>query len=218
MNKYTAPNWASSVLLTIDTQNDFTLPDAPARIAGTAEVLPYMQQLLQAYREANLPIVHVIRLYQTDGANVDICRKELIENGTVIAAPGTDGAELVAEIKPQEAPDLEAESLLRGQFQQIGPNEWVMYKPRWGAFYGTELEAFLRGKGTDTLVFSGCNFPNCPRTTMYEASERDFRVVMVPDAISGVYELGITELSRIGIVMLPTNEVVNEVAGVAAPL
>ncbi|MVP00585.1 cysteine hydrolase family protein [Paenibacillus lutrae] len=218
MNKYTAPNWTSSALITIDTQNDFTQPDAPARIAGTAEVLPYMQQLLQAYREANLPIIHVIRLYQTDGANVDICRKELIENGGVIAAPGTDGAELVPEIKPQEAPHLASDILLQGEFQQIGPNEWVMYKPRWGAFYGTDLEAFLREKNVDTLVFSGCNFPNCPRTTMYEASERDFRVVMVPNAISGVYELGITELSRIGIVMLPTNEVVNEVAGVAAPL
>ena len=34
-------------------------------------------------------------------------------------------------------------------------------------------------------MFCGCNFPNCPRTSIYEASERDFRVVLARDAISG---------------------------------
>ncbi|WP_459872860.1 hypothetical protein, partial [Endothiovibrio diazotrophicus] len=51
----------------------------------------------------------------------------------------------------------------------------MLYKPRWGAFYRTSLESHLRGLDVSTLVFSGCNFPNCPRTSIYQASERDFR-------------------------------------------
>lgn len=69
--------------------------------------------------------------------------------------------------------------------------EWVMYKPRWGAFYGTTLEERLRALDVDTLVVCGCNFPNCPRTTIYEASERDFHIVFVSDATSAVYEQGL---------------------------
>jgi len=54
----------------------------------------------------------------------------------------------------------------------------------------------------------GCNFPNCPRTTVYEASERDFRVVFVPDATSGVYERGVRELENIGVAVKETDEAV----------
>ena len=50
----------------------------------------------------------------------------------------------------------------------------------------------------NTVVVAGCNFPNCPRTTIYEASERDIRLVLASDAVSGLYEQGRREPSRIG--------------------
>ena len=89
--------------------------------------------------------------------------------------------------------------LLSGGLQQIGTAEHVIYKPRWGAFYRTSLERHLRESGIDTVVFAGCNFPNCPRTSIYEASERDFRIVLVSDAVSGLYDRGIDECSAIGV-------------------
>lgn len=205
---YTSPNWHTSALITIDTQNDFTLPDAPARIAGTTDVLPNMQRLLDAYRAAELPIVHVVRLYKADGSNVDICRREAVEQGARIAAPDTVGAELVAELRASGYASLQAEALLRGEFQAVGEREWAMYKPRWGAFYATGLESFLRDRGVDTLVFAGCNFPNCPRTSMYEASERDYRVVMAADAMSQVYDKGLQEVGNIGVQVCSTEEIV----------
>jgi len=207
MHSYTAPHFARSVLVTIDTQNDFTLDRAPARIAGTKEVIPYMVRLLEAYRKNELPIVHVIRLYQRDGSNVDLCRKQLIVEGSEIAAPGTGGAELVTELKPDDTVMLDADLLLAGAMQPLGDNEYVMYKPRWGAFYATGLEAFLKQRAVDTLVFAGCNYPNCPRTSIYEASERDFRIVLARDAVSGLYPQAETELGNIGVNLLGTNEI-----------
>jgi len=91
------------------------------------------------------------------------------------------------------------DALLSGSFQELGPREHIAYKPRWGAFYGTDLDSHLRKHGIDTVVFAGCNFPNCPRTSIYEASERDFRAVLVADAMSGVYEQGAEECRRIGV-------------------
>jgi hypothetical protein len=56
----------------------------------------------------------------------------------------------------------------------------------------------------NTLVICGCNFPNCPRTTIYEASEKDYRIVAVADTISGVYERGMRELKGIGVEQMGT--------------
>lgn len=206
---YISPNWNTSVLITIDTQNDFTLPNAPAQIRGTIEVLPKMRSLLEKYREKGLPIVHVIRLYKEDGSNVDIFRKKMVEEGAKIVAPNSDGAELVSEIRPLNYNSLDADKLLNGEFQSIGENEWVMYKSRWGAFYKTDLKGFLKQRNIDTIVFTGCNFPNCPRTSIYEASERDFRVVMVADSMSQVYEKGIQEMKNIGVYVGILNDVMS---------
>lgn len=87
MNKYTHPKQSSSALISIDVQKDFTLIGAPAKIRGTDEKVPQMLQLLNAFRAAECPIIHVIRLYLPDGSNVDACRKEMIEDGIAIAAP-----------------------------------------------------------------------------------------------------------------------------------
>jgi len=208
MDEYIKPRPESSGLLTIDTQNDFTLPGAPAEIEGTAQAVPQMERLAEAFRSADAPIVNVVRLYKEDGSNVDQCRRATIESGAEIVRPGTDGAELVAELKPSADVRVDAETLLGGDFQEIGPQEWIMYKPRWSAFYRTGLEDFLAARSVNTIVVCGCNFPNCPRTTVYEASERDYRLVFVPDATSGVYERGIKELENIGVAVQDTADTI----------
>jgi nicotinamidase-related amidase len=208
MNEYVRPNRDSAVLLTIDTQNDFTLAGAPAEIDGTGEAVPQMQRLVELFRSRQAPIVHVVRLYEEDGSNADRCRRADIEAGADIVRPGTDGAELVAELKPSTDVRLDADRLLNGGFQEISPHEHVMYKPRWSAFYRTDLTDFLDTRSLDTIVVCGCNFPNCPRTTIYEASERDYRIVFVPDATSGVYERGVRELEDIGVAVKETGDTI----------
>jgi nicotinamidase-related amidase len=66
----------------------------------------------------------------------------------------------------------------------------------------------LHELNTNTVVICGCNFPNCPRTTIYEASERDFRVVLITDATSGIYERGLRELDKIGVELITSNDCV----------
>jgi nicotinamidase-related amidase len=119
-------------------------------------------------------------------------------------APGTNGAELVDALKPDNAARLDTGRLLSGDFQQTGSNEFIMYKPRWGAFYQTGLQAFLAGRGITTLVFTGCNFPNCPRASIYEASERDFRIALVKDAVSMLDPQGEKEMEDIGVEIFTT--------------
>jgi nicotinamidase-related amidase len=206
MNRYTEPHPESAALITIDVQRDFSLPGAPLEIAGTMDAVPRIRRLLDAFRAARRLIVHVVRLYREDGSNVDPVRRAAVEGGLRMAPPGSDGAELVDDLKPDPSVRLDCDALLRSELQRLAENEYVMYKPRWGAFYGTKLETFLREHGIDTIVFAGCNFPNCPRTSIYEASERDFRIVAVTDAISGAYDQGITELRNMGVLAVTTEE------------
>jgi nicotinamidase-related amidase len=197
-DRYTLPLPGSAALVLIDVQRDFYADDAPLRIEGTSAAIPAMAQLATTFRERALPIVHVVRLYRPDGSNADMVRKQSIEEGARIAVPGSAGSQIAPELLPH-AVELDHQQLLNGDLQQAGPREHVMYKPRWGAFYQTKLEQHLRETGSDTLVFAGCNYPNCPRTSIYEASERDFRIMLVSNALSGLDERGIEECRRIGV-------------------
>jgi nicotinamidase-related amidase len=203
---YVTPDNKYSALITIDVQRDFTLIGAVAEIQGTLQAIPYIQRLVHLYRERGYPIIHIVRLYRADGSNVDLCRRQAIENGKQVVIPGSYGSEPMDELKPSSEVRLNSSLLLSGQFQQIRHMEWIMYKPRWGAFYNTPLEKHLRTLGVNTIVVCGCNFPNCPRTTIYEASERDFRIILARDATSLVYDIGTQELINIGVSVMDTDE------------
>jgi nicotinamidase-related amidase len=213
---YLAPDFGAAALVTIDTQVD-TLDGEALEIPGTSDAVPRIAALAAAFRAAR-PIVHIMRLYLKDGSNVDLCRRAAVEEGTEILAPGSRGAQLAPGLV--ERPDsftLDPDELLAGRVQEVGPGEVVIYKPRWGAFFDTPLDDHLRSLDVSTLVFSGCNFPNCPRTSVYEASERDYRIVLAEDAISGLYDRGREEIQGIGVRPMPNDEVVESLAHVRAP-
>jgi nicotinamidase-related amidase len=195
---YTRPLRDSAALVLIDVQRDFYADDAPLPIEGTKAAIPAMASLVTEFRHRAMPIVHVVRFYRPDGSNADMVRKRAIERGARYAVPGSAGSQIAPELLPNPV-ELDHELLLSGELQQIGPREHVMYKPRWGAFYQTKLEQHIHDTGSDTLVFVGCNFPNCPRASIYEASERDFRIVLVSDALSGLDDRGIKECRAIGV-------------------
>jgi nicotinamidase-related amidase len=201
MDQHLMPDWAHAALVTIDVQQDYAREGAPLNAPGASAALPGIERLTRAFRDAGMPIVHVVRLYQeTD--EVDLPRRALVTGDTPVLRPGTEGADLVAEVKPSGAIRLDAERLMNGCFQTIGPNEWVMYKPRWGAFYRTRLEHHLKDLGVNTIVLCGSSFANGTRATVYQASERDFRIVLATDAVTGFYDQGGAELAQIGVALM----------------
>lgn len=214
MPDYVSPEFDSIALVSIDVQRDL-LDGQPFEIAGTSGAATVIARLAQAFRRAGQPIVHIVRLYRENGTNVDACRRSAIEDGMRLVVAGTAGAEVAEELVPQGSA-LDTELLLSGGIQQLGPHEVAIYKPRWGAFYETPLEAHLRELGVSTLAFCGCNFPNCPRTSIYEASERDFRIILAEDAISGLYDRGREELCNIGVALMSSEEIAASLQPAAA--
>ena len=168
-------------------------------------MLPRLARLTTAFRNLNLPIYHSIRLYRADGTNVDLCRREMVEEGARVLMPGSLGSELGDEIRPNGSERLDPTVLLDGKPQKLGPKEQVVFRPRWGAFHQTVLEDSLRANGVNTLVLCGLNFVTGTRASVFEASARDFRLVLICDATCGANDQALSELGRMGVHLMATD-------------
>ena len=210
LDPHVVPELDRSALVVIDMQVDFADGGA-SPIPGTSEVVPLIARLLDGYRAAGRPVVHVVRLYEGD--DVDLPRRTLIASGAPVVRPGSAGSQVVPGLRPPGAPRLDHERQLAGELQPLAPGEWAMWKPRWGAFHRTGLDEHLRDLEVTTVVLAGCNYPNCPRAAAYGASERDYRVLIASDAVSGVRPHHLEEAGLMGVVHAPGAEILRRLGG-----
>jgi biuret amidohydrolase len=150
-------------MIVVDMQNDFVQEGAPIEIPRARAMVPRLNRLLNVCRAHQIPVIyihHVIR-----GGDIDAGRladhHEAIRNNHAIIA-GTPNVEIYDELKPQ-------------------PGDLVVAKPRYSAFYGTDLEAILRSKGIDTLIISGTVTNVCCESTTRDAFSRDDKVIFLSD-------------------------------------
>jgi nicotinamidase-related amidase len=206
MEDPTRPHFERSALLTVDFQCD-VLPGGTFSREGNGPVAVNLAALAHAFRSRNRPVIHVVRIYLEDGSNADLCRREKLRRGLPLFRPKSEGVQVAPELLPAGAPPLDEDLLLAGGVLEIPPLDRILYKPRFGSFYRTPLEALLRDLGVDTLVVGGSNYPNCPRTTLYEASERDFRLVALSDGLSLFTEDDHRQMEEIGVRVMTSREV-----------
>lgn len=171
-------------LLIVDMQNDFVFPEAPAVIRGAAATVPQVRALLDWVRERGWPVFHVVREYRADGSDIEITRRDSFLAGAKYVVPGTRGAEIVEPLKP-------------------AAGEYRIVKPRFSAFFGTELDLILRRLGVDALLVCGTQYPNCIRATAYDGISHGYRVTVITDATSAASEevavANIRDLRNVGI-------------------
>lgn len=158
----------NTALVIVDMQKDFLDDDAACFIPGGRSVVPATAELLEAFRGAGLPVIHVITVWQKDGVNMSRFTTSdlLLERGLRVGEPGTDP---VDELTPL-------------------PDEYVVQKIRYSAFYGTELETLLRSLGIVYVVTVGVATNYCVRSTVHDASFRDFLPVVARDCTTSYTE------------------------------
>jgi nicotinamidase-related amidase len=80
-----------------------------------------------------------------------------------------------------------AGSKVRGEIAPL-PNEKVVFKHRYSAFYNTDLETVLRCLEVKDLVISGIMTNMCCESTARDAYLRDYRVFFLADGTGSVNE------------------------------
>jgi nicotinamidase-related amidase len=181
-------------LIIIDMQNDIVLPGAPACVAGAFSTLPHIRRLLQYFRDKSLPVFHIVREYRPDGSDVEITRLDKFLKNRPYVIPGTAGCEIVEVLKPL-------------------PGEYRIVKQRFSAFMNTELDFMLRRLGTTHLVVCGTQYPNCIRTTIFDAVAYGYHVINITDATSAqsaeIATANILDIRNIGVECLPADDLLS---------
>lgn len=185
-------------LVMIDMQNGFINPASPLCIPMAAATVPACAETIALCRASGVPVVFATRRYRADGSNVEKCRREL----------WLRGGKPLSEVCAEELSDAFPAEFTRGA------GDLCIVKPRFSAFFHTELDLILRRLGTDTVILAGTTTPNCIRTSCYDALSLDYDVVVLSDCTSSVTEevqrANLADMARIGACIMTSEDLKTE--------
>jgi maleamate amidohydrolase len=150
------------LLPVVDMQNDF-LEMWPA--ASRESLLRSTCDLVSSMRTHGYPVVWVRQEFEPDLRDAFL---EMKSKRISITIKGTPGSEIAKELL-------------------VATSDPIVVKKRYSAFFGTKLEALLAELQPDTLILAGIHTHACIRTTVIDAYQRDWPVIIVSDCV-GSYD------------------------------
>ena len=183
-----------AAFLIIDMQNGFIKKDAPLHIAGALETLPECARALACARERAIPVFYIRREYAADGSDVEVARFEVWLNAG----------------KPLSTAATQSDSLDFPQIIQPEPSDFIITKPRYSAFFNTDLDEVLRARSVNTVILTGTTTPNCIRAASIDALSLGYNVVIIEDCTSSrspeVQAANIADMALMGVQVISTAE------------
>ena len=163
-------------LIVIDVQNGFVSKGGSYDLLGMnivpyQDVIPRIRHLIKTCRSAKIPIFYTQAIREPSGIDLlththkilPRSREERIRKKT-ICVRGTWDAKIVDDIKPDDK------------------NDHIIIKRRDSAFHNTEIEVWLRSIGVDTLVFCGIDTSICVESSLRDAFNIGYDVILISDA------------------------------------
>jgi nicotinamidase-related amidase len=192
-----------TAMLFFDAQNIYLRPEHPSsdfalEIEG---VISAMVRINRACRKAGIPIFYSQGDHRPDGKDYVPTIADRGYDGRpgelprVLPRPrvssGTPEAEVLREISPE-------------------PQDYIIKKHRWSAFFQTHFELSLRSAGIDSILLAGGSTEVGVASTAYSARDRDFNVIVLRDAChsldSGVGDFFMTNVFPIFARVMTTND------------
>ncbi|HKG88691.1 MAG TPA: isochorismatase family cysteine hydrolase [Nitrososphaeraceae archaeon] len=162
-------------LLVIDVQNGFVTKGGSYDLLGMEtsnyrEVIPKIRDLINLCKNVRIPIFYTQAVRESSGIDLltrshkilPKSREERIKKKPICVRETWD-AEIVDEIKPSEG-------------------DHVVIKRRDSAFHDTEIGVWLRSLKIDTLIFCGIDTSICVETSLRDAFNIGYDVVLISDA------------------------------------
>ncbi len=180
-------NTTRAAYIIIDMQRGFVDRASIHCIAGAAATVPACVRTIETARAKGMPVIWVRRIYRADGSDVEMTRYAGWQQGGRQMSPGSSGMEWAEGLHPQ-------------------PGDYIVTKPRWSGFFGTELDLILRRLDIRTVVLAGTTTPNCIRTTAYDAIALDYNVAVLTDCCSSqtqeIQRVNLEDMERVGAKLL----------------
>jgi len=151
-------------LLIIDMVKDTLEPDRPLPITPFANrIIPNINALIHIFRNHDCAVV-----FSTDAFH----EQDFIFTGRMKphSLAGTRGAEIAGGLNYQ--PEIDT---------------WLP-KPRFSAFFQTDLEKFLRNRGVTLCAVAGITTNFCVLATVIDALSHDFKAVLLEDCTAAFPE------------------------------
>lgn len=187
-----------AALIVIDMEQGFIAEESPLRIQGALETVVPCGQVIVKGRQVEIPVFFVNRVYRKNGSDVEFTRYESWLAGGRYLAPhstGSTSTEVPEEFVPQKG-------------------DYTLTKPRYSAFFQTELDLILRRLQVDTIILIGTTTPNCIRATCYDGISLDYNVVIIEDCCSSntkeIQRANMEDMERVGATILSAETFLKE--------
>jgi nicotinamidase-related amidase len=149
----------TTALVVVDMQHDFVSDGGALQVPDAQATVPAIEGLIKRFRVAGARIVFTQDTHRDGDPEFAIWPPHAIE--------GTPGHAIVDALHPL-------------------PDDTIIRKPRYDAFYGTPLDHLLRLWGITTLVICGTVANICVHYTASSAALRWYAVVIPEDAVSAL--------------------------------
>ena len=162
-------------LLVIDVQNGFVSKGGSYDLLGMdtsryCQVIPKIKELLELCRENTIPVFYTQAVRESSGIDLLTRTHQILPKSREerimkkpICVRGTWDADIVAEVAPI-------------------PGDHVVIKRRDSAFHDTEIKVWLSSLGINTLIFSGIDTSICVESSLRDAFNIGYDVVLISDA------------------------------------
>lgn len=187
-------NWTTTALVMIDMENAFIDPESPLCIKNALATVPACGKVIEKARERKIPVFFVNRVYRKNGSDVEFTRYQSWYDGNRYLAPGSTGPlsiDVPEEFQPKEG-------------------DYTIIKPRFSAFFQTELDLIFRRLGIRTVILTGTTTPNCIRTSCYDGLSLDYNIFIIEDCCSSnteeIQRVNMEDMARVGAVITTSEE------------
>jgi nicotinamidase-related amidase len=153
---------APAALIVVDMQIDFVERGAPVMAEGGLAIVPGINRLVSVARRSGTPVIFTHEVHRADGSDYGI----ELEYDPRHCEEGTEGAQLLPAL-------------------DVGEGDLHVYKRRYDAFFGTDLDLLLRSLNIKNLVFCGVDTDICVLGSVVSARNHDYRVAVVEDCCAG---------------------------------
>jgi ureidoacrylate peracid hydrolase len=171
LNPFDSLNGPSTALLVVDLQNAFMLPGMVVEIATAREIVPNVNRIAAAVRDAGGAVVFLqMTLDETDKQSWSVYYEHFTH-------PDHRADEIASMTRGHPGHALYAELDVR-------PEDLIVQKRRFSAFIqgSSELDAMLRARNIDTVIVTGAVTNVCCEATARDAMMLNYKTVFVSDA------------------------------------